>query len=466
MLADFVHLEHSVERAVPLKHGEYRHGAAYNHGKDILEGLVNVNARVFVGNYVSQLEQSQDSLVAVVGEEFTVLRKSLCINGIPLPDAVYSEGSGGTQDEGQEKLVAPGNLGYQEDGGHGRLHDASHEACHAHKHEVLFGKLQARKAEGTHHHESGKRSYEQGGTESTAHSPAGIGECHADHLGKHHQKYEKRDPPVRMEHPGKRRLPVEVPFSPGQQRAQKIVALTEQRREQQDAYSKAYGTDKPFHPGILQAGNAVFHPERKPRKIERHQPADHPQDKVEGHVRYIEGSNGAGEGSAGTGCEIRHDGGGERADEQGHHAAEAHVEQQYFQREQNAGERGLEDACDCTCRAAPDQHGYFPVTQLEGLAYVAADCGTRIYYGRLGTHRAAQTYGEHTRRQRRPDVMRLDVGFVPGHRQKHFGNPVADIVFDDETDEQERQQHAQGREGKGHPAEPAPVDDGKYERLD
>ncbi len=83
-----------------------------------------------------EVHEGEDSLVSLVRQELTLVGQGLGVDALRLEERHGDMGQSGGHHEWEEEGVAVGNLGYEEDGRHWRMHYASHDPSHADEREV------------------------------------------------------------------------------------------------------------------------------------------------------------------------------------------------------------------------------------------------------------------------------------------------------------------------------------------
>ncbi len=233
---------------------------------------------------------------------------ALGIDGVFLKEARDPIGNGRCKDERHQEVVAVGNLRNEEDGREGGLHHSGHEPRHTHQHKI-GDRHQAgpEQIERIGHHEAGHSAHEQRGAEGSAHTAARVGEGHGKDLQQQYQQEEEGNGPLPLQEELKRRISAEIQvLRPVQQRAQEIVTLSVQRREQEDEKPQRYGRQEPLHIGILEPSQAVFHGQGGMDEIEGREAAEHAQKHVEGNILHSKGRNGSGKGALFSQNQIAH----------------------------------------------------------------------------------------------------------------------------------------------------------------
>ena len=79
----------------------------------------------------------------MVGDELSFTSQSHGVDGMRLKDADKHHADYRYDQQGNEELVAAGDLGDQEDACQRSVHDTGHDACHAQQRVVAFGKINA-----------------------------------------------------------------------------------------------------------------------------------------------------------------------------------------------------------------------------------------------------------------------------------------------------------------------------------
>ena len=171
-------------------------------------------------------------------EEVTALGYAFGIDGISLADTCYSVGNSSTENKGQKKVIASGNLGNQEDGGHRSLHDTGHQPGHPHEGEVLFRQGKPAEIHSAGDQESKDRSLEKGRAKGPAHTSSGIGKRHAYDLEQKYKQQEHRHAPGRFH----------TQVATVQQFPYRFITLSEKRGEEPDKKGKAGPAHGPSDP--------------------------------------------------------------------------------------------------------------------------------------------------------------------------------------------------------------------------
>ena len=387
------------------------------------------------------MHQRQHRLVGIVRQQVAALRNPLIINRILLKEAHRPEGNRRRQDQRNQQRIAAGNLGDQEDGRHRRLHHPRHQRRHPHEHEILLRHAGPDEVERAGHDEAQDGSGKQGRAEGTADSPAGIGRRHRQDLQEEDQREEHRHAPGAVQQEIQHAAAVQGQIPAIEQGPQRIIALAVERREQEDQQAERSGAECPAQIRIAPAPDPIFECERGAHEIQGAEAADHAQDDVERDISHRERGQGAGEDRGLSSENVGDHRGGDRSGQQRQERRHRHVEEQNLQGEQDPGQGGLEDARHGAGGAAAQQQGDVAIRQARGPAQVRTDGGTGIDNRRLGTHRAAEADGDARGQDRRPGVVRLDLGVIARDGQQGLRHAVTDVVPDHIAHQQQGDQH-------------------------
>ena len=132
------------------------------------------------------VDEGEDAAVGVVGEELSALCEAHGVDAVGFEDLDGEVCADGDHHEGQEEVVASGELGDEEDAGEGGVHDSAHESAHAEHGEVVLADLDAEDVVGVPQScedEACDAAEEQGGGEDSAASAAAVGGRGGEDLG-------------------------------------------------------------------------------------------------------------------------------------------------------------------------------------------------------------------------------------------------------------------------------------------
>ena len=339
---------------------------------------------------ILHVHQGQDRPVLVVGQQVTLLGKTHRIDAVRLEDDDGQVGTDGDNHQSEEQVIAPGQLGNEEDAGQGSMHHARHQSCHPQQGKVLLRNVgtQVELVAEAGKDEARDASQEQAGRKDTATTTASVGRTRSVHLEEDdEQQVDQQQVAVPVE---ERVVEHTVPVcqrGPVEQQVDGGVSFTVKRRKEEDEHTQhhtAYGK-LDVRVGIL--AEDVLHRVHRTGEVERHQPAGNAQqDGVRDafhHERIVEvetehgfhARSNIGEG----GC--RHAG-----DEQREERCHRQVNHQHFEREDQSGNGCLEDACHGSGSTAADQQHECLVLHPEHASQVGAYRRTGQHNRRLGTH--------------------------------------------------------------------------------
>ena len=319
-------VDHPLETPLRIDHRQHRRVGPRHHGSHLTQRRIDLHARILVADQLIQVHQRQDRLVAVVRQQVTALRDTLGIDGIFLEEAQGPERHRRRKDQRNQQLVAAGNFGDEEDGRHRGLHHAGHQRRHTHQHEILLRHAETQQVDAAGDHEAEDGAREQGRTEGTAHSPASVGGRHCQDLQEEDQREAERHAPAPVKQESQDAAAFQVEFPAVEQRAERIIALAVERREQEDQQTQRHRAQNPSQVGTAEFTDLVLEEERRPHEIERTQPAEDAEHDVERDIPHRERRQRAGEDRRLPPEDVcdhrRRDGGNQQRQQRGH----GHVE--------------------------------------------------------------------------------------------------------------------------------------------
>ena len=141
------------------------------------ERHVGTDGRILAFDDAVEVHEREHGVVDVVGEQLAFACQSDGIDAMGLEEADGDDGHDAHDDQGNEELIATGDLGNEEDAGEGGVHDACHDACHAEQGEVLLGNdgAEGLQVPQTGEEESAEATDEQRGRECSADTATAIG---------------------------------------------------------------------------------------------------------------------------------------------------------------------------------------------------------------------------------------------------------------------------------------------------
>ena len=282
----------------------------------------------------------------MVRQEFALLGQTHGVEAVGLEGADGDVGADGGDHERQEKVVAAGQLGDEEDARQGGVHDGGHGASHAHEGEILFGQVdrQAEEVEDVREEEARDAAdVEARGEDATA-TAAAVGGRRGEDFREEDEAEEDDDAPIAILHAEEGALVHEVDKVAIEQGLDRVVALAVERGEEEDEDAEHGRTEDEALPAVREAGVDPFDAQHGTGEVERDESAEDAQQEDVGDalhdellgLRKLEHGLGAGE-------DVRHGGGRDGRDEQGQDGRHRQIEHEHLDDEDQSGDRSLED---------------------------------------------------------------------------------------------------------------------------
>ena len=142
----------------------------------------------------------------------------------------------------------------------------------------------------------------------------------------------------------------------------------------------------------------------------------------------------------GTRSDIGNRSGGDTGDEQGHEGRHRKVDKQHLDGEHQAGNGGLEDTRDGTCRTTSYEEHHRACIDTEQASQIGTDGRTREHDRCLGTHRTTEADGDGAGNNRRIHIVRTYAGLLTRDGIENLGHAMPDIVAHNVADKQPRKE--------------------------
>ena len=225
-----------------------------------------------------------------MGQQFAFLCQTHRIDTVRLEHQNRQVRTDGNNHQRQEKVVSTGKFRNQEHTGKRCMHDTRHNSRHPQQRKILLGNIHGeREIIGSmRKKETGNTAQIQAWCKDTTASPAGIGRTRGKHFSQQNQEQEYQYSPVRIIQIIEQTLIHYMGELPVQQRANRVVTFTIQRREKEDKHTQHNTAEQELLPVHTQLAVHPFHPVHHPCKIKGNQSAEDAQQQ---HVRdtfYLE----------------------------------------------------------------------------------------------------------------------------------------------------------------------------------
>ena len=363
------------------------------------ERHVGIDSGILAFDDAVEVHEREHGVVDVVGEQLAFACQSDGIDAMGLEQADSDDGHDAHDDQGNEELIATGDLGNEEDAGEGGVHDACHDACHAEQGEVLLGDdgAEGLQVPQSGEEESAEAADEQRGCERSADTATAVGGRGGDRLGEDDEcDVPEQHLAVAIEQRVVQHLvPVGLALAV-EQDVQCTVAFAVEGGEEEDEQAEETATEG--EPGIavgLQSAEDAFAGCHRADEVEADEAAAEAEQDAGGHALELPGTVEV-EREQGVAAheQVGEAGGGDAGGEDGQQGTHGEVYHEHLEGEHETCHRSLEDAGDGSCRAASDEQHELFVVEVEALAQVRADGGAGEHDGGLGTYRSAEADGD------------------------------------------------------------------------
>ncbi len=236
--------------------------------------------------HIFHAKHGEDGFVLVVGHQLAPLGQPHGVDTLFLEGQDGHIGDGGGHNQGDEKGIAPGDLGNQEDGGQGSVHHPGHHPGHSHQGKVIFGYVCGTKhidrlGQGGPAHPAHK----EGRGKDAAYPAAAGGQSHGNHLEEDQQQEENNNEEgVIADDAFEEGAVKEFPRMARQQGAQGDIPLSEELGHQEDQYRDQQSPGQGPHQAIRDLSHGMLHQVIHPGEVKGDQSGEDSQQNVEGEV--------------------------------------------------------------------------------------------------------------------------------------------------------------------------------------
>ena len=277
-----VEQEDALQFALVIDHGEDITLAVSNDLDELAKGHVGRDGTEIGLEDVIHLEEGEHGAIFVMGEEFAFLRQTHGVEAVGLEDHDGEVRDDRHDHQRHKQVVTAGEFGDEEDTRERCVHDAGHQARHAHEGEVDDRYRDAHRLEQIRQDKAHQRAHEQRGREDTADAATAVGRHRSHDLeNKHKHEVGDDEPRAAIERCERAVLDVieRIVVEEGEDN---IVSFAVQWREEVDKQAEHRSADEDLSPHVRDALEVLLEPVHTAGEVQRDKAARHAEQQVPG----------------------------------------------------------------------------------------------------------------------------------------------------------------------------------------